>query len=136
MPPSYYPDDTEDDTIGRPALLMAFVPFFHTPKAGLLAMLAARFAGVRLRIHTIAGLRFVTTKGFGRKVLIAMEKLTGKAASHVWPNSYSMEQYIIENKLVSPKKLEVIGHGSSNGVSLSRYSIPALSEEKIEETLL
>ncbi|HQV62328.1 MAG TPA: glycosyltransferase family 4 protein [Chitinophagaceae bacterium] len=106
----------------------------HTPKAGLLAMLAAKFAGVKLRIHTIAGLRFVTTKGFGRKVLIAMEKLTGKAASHVWPNSYSMEQYIIENKLVSPKKMEVIGHGSSNGVSLSRYSISALKEEKIEET--
>ena len=28
----------------------------HTPKAGLLAMLAAKFAGVRIRIHTIAGL--------------------------------------------------------------------------------
>ena len=66
----------------------------HTPKAGLLAMLAARFAGVKIRIHTIAGLRFVTTKGISRKVLIAMEKLTGKAATHVWPNSFSLERYI------------------------------------------
>ena len=105
----------------------------HTPKAGLLAMLAARFAGVKIRIHTIAGLRFVTTKGISRKVLIAMEKLTGKAATHVWPNSFSLERYVKKNKLVSDKKLEVIGHGSSNGVSLLRYSTQALKADKLEE---
>ena len=105
----------------------------HTPKAGLLAMLAARFAGVKIRIHTIAGLRFVTTKGISRKVLIAMEKLTGKAATHVWPNSFSLERYVKKNKLVSDKKLEVIGHGSSNGVSLLRYSTQALKKDKLEE---
>ncbi|MBK8698209.1 MAG: hypothetical protein IPN29_01000 [Saprospiraceae bacterium] len=32
--------------------LILFIP--HTPKVGLLAMLAAKFAGVKLRIHTIA----------------------------------------------------------------------------------
>jgi len=106
----------------------------HTPKAGLLSMLAAKFAGVKIRIHTIAGLRFVTSKGFGRKLLIAMEKLTGKAATHVWPNSFSLEKYIKENKLVNPNKLEVIGWGSSNGINLSRYSAAALKEEKLQET--
>lgn len=105
----------------------------HTPKAGLLAMLAARFAGVKIRIHTIAGLRFVTTKGISRKVLIVMEKLTGKAATHVWPNSFSLERYVKANKLVNDEKLEVIGHGSSNGVSLLRYSKQALKEDKLEE---
>ena len=105
----------------------------HTPKAGLLAMLAARFAGVKIRIHTIAGLRFVTTKGISRSVLIAMEKLTGKAATHVWPNSFSLERYVKKNKLVNDKKLEVIGHGSSNGVSLLRYSTQSLKEDKLEE---
>jgi glycosyltransferase involved in cell wall biosynthesis len=105
----------------------------HTPKAGLLSMLAAKFAGVKIRIHTIAGLRFVTTKGFGRRVLVFMEKLTGKAASHVWPNSFSLEKYIRENKLIKAKKLEVIGWGSSNGVKLARYSATALNEEKLQE---
>jgi glycosyltransferase involved in cell wall biosynthesis len=105
----------------------------HTPKAGLLAMLAAKFAGIKIRVHTVAGLRFVTTKGFGRRVLIFMEKLTGKAATHVWPNSYSMEKYIREKKLVKAAKLEVIGRGSSNGVKLSRYSPSAIREEKLNE---
>lgn len=105
----------------------------HTPKAGLLAMLAAKFAGVKIRVHTIAGLRFVTTKGFGRRVLIFMEKLTGRAATHVWPNSYSMEKYIREHKLVKASKLEVIGKGSSNGVKLTRYSPAVLKADKLEE---
>ena len=106
----------------------------HTPKAGLLSMLAAKLAGVKIRIHTIAGLRFVTTKGFSRRVLIFMEKLTGKAATHVWPNSFSLEEYIKENKLVRPAKLEVIGSGSSNGIKLSRYSPVAIEEEKLQDT--
>jgi glycosyltransferase involved in cell wall biosynthesis len=105
----------------------------HTPKAGLLAMLAAKFAGVKIRVHTIAGLRYVTTKGFGRKVLITMEKLTGKAATHVWPNSFSLQHYIKENKLVKPAKLEVIGWGSSNGINLARYSATALQPQKLQE---
>lgn len=105
----------------------------HTPKAGLLAMLAAKMAGVKIRIHTIAGLRFMTATGMGRKIMVAMEKLTATCAHHVWPNSYSLMNYITEHKLVHPKKMEVIGHGSSNGVDLNRYSVTALKPEKLEE---
>ncbi len=105
----------------------------HTPKAGLLAMLAARMAGVKIRIHTIAGLRYMTVTGFKRKILVLMEKLTGKAATQVWPNSFSLLNYVREQKLVSDKKLSVIGKGSSNGVDLGRFSVAALRPEKILE---
>jgi len=105
----------------------------HTPKAGLLAMLAAKLAGVKIRIHTVAGLRFITTKGFSRWMLTQMEKLTGSAATQVWPNSFSLEKYIRENRLVNPGKLEVIGKGSSNGVNMQRYSEDALLKEQLDE---
>lgn len=105
----------------------------HTPKAGLLAMLAAKFAGVKIRIHTIAGLRFMTATGTKRRILVFMEKLTAKAAHHVWPNSYSLLAYIKKNKLVKESKLEVMGHGSSNGVNLNRYSASALKPEILDE---
>ncbi|MEO6611021.1 MAG: glycosyltransferase family 4 protein [Chitinophagaceae bacterium] len=105
----------------------------HTPKAGLLAMLAAKLAGVKIRIHTIAGLRFMTATGFSRKLLVFMEKLTGKAAQHVWPNSFSLLNYIRQEKLVKTGKLQVIGHGSSNGVNLARYSVTALDPAKLEK---
>lgn len=106
----------------------------HTPKAGLLAMTAARFAGVKVRIHTIAGLRFMTVKGFTRKVLVSMEKLTAASATHVWPNSYSLLEYVRENKLVPERKLRVIGKGSSNGIDLSRYSPQVPPPEKVKAT--
>jgi glycosyltransferase involved in cell wall biosynthesis len=89
-------------------------------------MLAAKFAGVKVRIHTIAGLRFMTSKGFTRKLLVSMEKLTARAATHVWPNSFSLQQYIIEHKLAKKTKLELIGLGSSNGINLSRFSANAI----------
>jgi len=104
----------------------------HTPKAGLLAMMAGKFAGVKIRIHTVAGLRFMTMAGFKRKLLVQMEKITGRFATHVWPNSFSLETYIREHQLVSPKKLEVIGKGSSNGINLQRYSPAALNPGKLE----
>lgn len=105
----------------------------HTPKAGLLAMLAAKMAGIKLRLHTVAGLRYVTTRGMSRRILVFMEKLTGMAATHVWPNSNSMKRFIEENRLVKKSKLEVIGWGSSNGVNLQRYNPAALKEEKLDE---
>jgi glycosyltransferase involved in cell wall biosynthesis len=105
----------------------------HTPKAGLLAMLAAKFAGVKIRIHTIAGLRFMTSTGVSRRILVAMEKLTASSATHVWPNSFSLLNYIKENKLARPEKLEVIGSGSSNGIDLERYSLKALDKDRLAQ---
>jgi glycosyltransferase involved in cell wall biosynthesis len=105
----------------------------HTPKAGLLSMLAAKLAGVKIRIHTIAGLRFMTSKGFTRKLLVRMEKLTASSATHVWPNSYSLLKYVEDNRLVRKSKLKVIGAGSSNGIDLQRFSVSSLQPHKLEE---
>ena len=104
----------------------------HTPKAGLLAMMAAKYAGVKIRIHTIAGLRFMTSSGITRTILTRMEKITAHAATHLWPNSLSLLNYVKEHKLASAEKLEIIGKGSSNGVDLKRFSVSALGEQGIQ----
>jgi glycosyltransferase involved in cell wall biosynthesis len=106
----------------------------HTPKAGLLGMIAARMAGVKVRIHTVAGLRFMTAGGFTRTLLVRMEKFTAGCATHVWPNSQSLMDYIKNNRLAAQRKLQVIGYGSSNGINLQRYSTAVLEKEKIDET--
>ena len=106
----------------------------HTPKAGLLAMLAAKMAGIKIRIHTVAGLRFMTAAGLSRNILVRMEKLTASAATHVWPNSSSLMEYIKENRLARPDKLGMIGKGSSNGIDLGRFSGASLDTAKMEAT--
>jgi glycosyltransferase involved in cell wall biosynthesis len=105
----------------------------HTPKAGLLSMLAAKMAGVPLRIHTVAGLRFMTTSGTKRKLLINMERLTCKFANHVWANSFSLQNYIQQNNLCAAAKLGVIGNGSTNGINLQRFNRSVLSNELMQE---
>jgi len=105
----------------------------HTPKAGLLGMLAAKSAGVGIRIHTVAGLPLMVEKGFKRKLLVFTEKLTYRAANHVWPNSNSMMNFILSQHLTGKNKLKVIGNGSSNGVDLKKFSKNNLQKEILEK---
>lgn len=103
----------------------------HTPKAGLLGMLAARFCGIKVRIHTVAGMPLMVEKGFKLKLLTFIEKLTYWAANHVWPNSSSLYNYITEHKLTVAPKLDIIGKGSTNGINLARFNKSILTDEGI-----
>ena len=47
----------------------------HTPKAGLLGMLAAKMAGVPIRLHTVAGLPLMEREGLERSMLEGIESL-------------------------------------------------------------
>jgi glycosyltransferase involved in cell wall biosynthesis len=93
----------------------------HTPKAGLLAMLAARLTGVRVRMHTVAGLPLMERTGWRRGILVAAEKLTYACASMVYPNSVRLREYIEREGFVRPDKLHVIAGGSSNGIDTDYF---------------
>ena len=93
----------------------------HTPKAGILGMLAARLAGVPLRLHTVAGMPLLIKTGLTRKLLEIVEKATYACATNVYPNSHLMKQIIVESGFCEPKKLKVIGNGSSNGIDTNYF---------------
>ena len=105
----------------------------HTPKAGLLGMLAAKFCGVKIRIHTVAGLPLMVEKGFKYQLLKFIEKLTYAAANHIWPNSNSLMQFITKNNLCKTAKLNIIAKGSTNGIDVNRFSKENLDENIINE---
>jgi glycosyltransferase involved in cell wall biosynthesis len=105
----------------------------HTPKAGLLGMLAARLSGVKIRIHTVAGMPLMVEKGIKYQILQFTEKLTYRAASQVWPNSFSLHQYITAHRMTSPQKLRVISKGSSNGIDTTRFSRERLDPAILEQ---
>ncbi|MEP6615534.1 MAG: glycosyltransferase family 4 protein [Ginsengibacter sp.] len=102
----------------------------HTPKAGLLGMIAAKRAGVKIRIHTVAGLPLMAEDGIKKNVLLLTEKLTYSFATHVWPNSKSLVNFVLRKKLVQKYKVSMIGHGSSNGIDLHRFSAARLDPHK------
>ncbi|MBD3627214.1 glycosyltransferase family 4 protein [Cyclobacterium sp.] len=103
----------------------------HTPKAGLLSMIAGWLSGVPVRIHTLAGLPYVSRSKGQKRLLVFMEKLTFRFAHEVWPNAQSLKDFIIKEKLVDPAKVKVIGHGSSNGVDLSVFNRNNLQENHL-----
>lgn len=100
----------------------------HTPKAGIVGMLAAKLAGVPNRFHTVAGLPLLETSGFKRKLLDFVEKLTYGCATKVYPNSYGLLDIITKNEYCPVTKLKVIANGSSNGID-STYFNPELFSE-------
>ncbi len=94
----------------------------HTPKAGLIGMLASWITGVPVRLHTVAGLPLMETNGIKRKILEFVEQLTYGCATKVYPNSRNLNAFIIQSKFTKPNKLKVIGNGSSNGIDTKAFS--------------
>ena len=100
----------------------------HTPKAGIVGMTAAWFAGVPNRLHTVAGMPLMEASGFKRKVLNFVEKLTYRFATEVYPNSKGLYDFIIAENFTKASKLSIIGNGSSNGIDTKYFDPVSYSE--------
>lgn len=92
-----------------------------TPKAGLLAMLAARLAGIRLRHHTFTGQVWATKSGIARFLLKAFDRLIVYAASQVFADSSSQCRFLEDERVVKPGGISVLGPGSIAGVDVGRF---------------
>ena len=100
----------------------------HTPKAGIIGMLAARLAGVPHRLHTVAGLPLMEATGTKRKILNFVEKLTYSSATRVYPNSKGLYDFILQNNFTQSNKLKIIANGSSNGIDTIFFSPDQVTE--------
>src|SRR5690606_16702516 len=100
----------------------------HTPKAGIVGMLAAKLAGVPIRLHTVAGLPLLETTGFKRRILNLVEKFTYQLATGVYPNSAELKKIIETEGFASGDKLKVLGKGSSNGIDTTYFNPENYSE--------
>lgn len=95
----------------------------HTPKGGLLGIVAARMAGVPIRVYHIHGLPLVTATGHRRRLLAVAERVSCRLATKVLCVSPSVRQEVIQRGLCSAGKVEVLEGGSINGVdALGRFN--------------
>jgi len=101
----------------------------HTPKAGIVGMLAALFARVPCRLHTVAGLPLLESKGIKRRILILVEKITYKCATNIYPNSFGLRDIILRNKFTQDAaKIKVIAQGSSNGIDTVYFDLACITD--------
>lgn len=106
----------------------------HTPKAGIIGMLAGKMAGVPIRLHTVAGLPLLETSGMKRRILDFVEKLTYRSATKVYPNSFVLKNIILDLGYANYDKLKVLGEGSSNGID-TNYFNPSNYDKKFSDAL-
>lgn len=93
----------------------------NTPKGALLGLVAAKIAGVKHRIYNVNGLRFETTTGNFRRLLIMMEKIACVCATKVIPQSNGVAD-VVRKEHITRKPLNVIRYGSGNGVDINHFN--------------
>jgi glycosyltransferase involved in cell wall biosynthesis len=106
-----------------------------TPKAGLIAMLAAKIAGIRFRMHTFTGQVWQTKTGFMRYLLLWADKITSACASVILADSHSQLKFLIESGVVSAKKSAVLAQGSICGVDAVQFKPNHAARLSVREKL-
>ncbi|HZP35437.1 MAG TPA: glycosyltransferase family 4 protein [Methylomirabilota bacterium] len=97
----------------------------HTPKGGLLAMVAAALCRVPVRVYHQHGLPLMTATGLKRRLLAATERAACRLAHQVFCVSSSLRDVLVAEGLCPPGKIEVLEHGSIDGVEAERTFNPA-----------
>lgn len=104
----------------------------NTPKASLLSMVAAWITRVPHRIYFVTGLRFETTAGKFRCLLVWMEKITCWCATKVIPEGEGVKRTLLANR-ITRKPLKVILNGNINGVDIDYFNWKAVSDDDVEK---
>ncbi len=109
----------------RPAIVHA-----HTPKAGLLCMIAAWLARVPVRIYHIHGFPFMTARGWRRWLLITTEWVSATLATQVYSVSHGIRAVAVSEGICRARKVRVLLHGSINGIDAIERFNPARIDPK------
>ena len=102
-----------------------------SPKAGLLSMVAAYFAGVPIRMHLFTGLIFPTKTGLSHFLLLQMDRILCAFATHIYPEGNGVRSDLIRYG-VTKKPLHIIANGNITGVDTNSFTIP--SDEAMQTT--
>ena len=106
-----------------------------TPKAGLLAMVAARIARVPVRIHTFTGQVWATRTGIARAVLRWLDKTMARAATFALADSQSQQSFLASERVVPASKIAVLANGSVSGVDATRFRRDPMRRRLVRESL-
>lgn len=96
---------------------------YSTPNAACYASIAARIAGVPVRLYAQWGIRYTGMMGVSRLIFRAIEKMVCGLSTHVRSVSPMNRAFGIAEKLYPSDKVSVVGNGGTIGVDLKEYDI-------------
>lgn len=106
----------------------------HTPKGGLLGMIAGWICRVPKRIYFRHGLVYETSSGLKRTILKTVDRIASLCATKIICVSPSVLQRSIEDHLAPEAKQFILGKGTCNGIDvLHKFNPQLLSKEKIQD---
>ncbi len=101
-----------------------------TPKAGLLTAVAARLAGIALRLHTFTGQVWMERRGLTRFLAKLGDRVTARLNTHCYADSPSQREFIVAERVAAPEHVAVLEAGSIAGVDLARFDPAAWSNKE------
>lgn len=105
-----------------------------TPKAGLLCAVAARLAGVPVRLHTFTGQVWVGMQGPMPRLLKRLDRLIVRLDTHCYADSPSQLTLMESAGVAIPGRISAYGKGSLAGVDIARFSPERFSQQDRDET--
>lgn len=106
-----------------------------TSKAGLLTAIAAKAAGVPVRMHTFVGQPWSELSGPIRWISIFCDWLIAKLNTQCYADSFSQTQFLVKHRVVAQDQLKVLGAGSVAGVNLSQFNAEHFEKNEVRKAL-
>jgi glycosyltransferase involved in cell wall biosynthesis/nucleoside-diphosphate-sugar epimerase len=100
-----------------------------TPKAGLLGIVGSYFCRIPVRVYLVRGLRAEGLTGRTRTVSLLAERLSTRLATHIVSVGEDLKSRLAQHRIAPRDRIDVIGHGGSNGVDTARFR-PSTEEER------
>ena len=91
-------------------------------KPSLLTAIAAKQAGIPVRIRIFTGQIWCNMTGLKRLFYKTIDRLTVKLNTHLLADGYPQMKYLIEQGIVKRDKIRVLGNGSICGVDASKFN--------------
>jgi glycosyltransferase involved in cell wall biosynthesis len=106
-----------------------------SPKAGLLASIAAWITRAPNRLHTFTGQVWATKKGMSRWFLRLLDKIIVTLNTNILVDSFSQQEFLIKEGVLSKDLSIVLGSGSINGVDTNRFQPSKIHRNLIRKQL-
>lgn len=106
-----------------------------TPKAGVLAMTAAWFTRVPIRVHWFTGQVWCARSGLTRGFLKNIDRWIARVSTHLLVDSRSQLRFLVQQGVAPESKMRVLAEGSICGVDEERFRPDPATRATLRERL-